>query len=114
MSAPTCTCHWYGDRACSIHGKPWQKTLAEATSREPDLVGRGPAESFGKTSPVEIDDSSGSPDVAALVEALREARPYVYNRTTGANTWREQTARDVLSRVDAALRHYDATREVER
>ncbi len=39
----------------------------------------------------------------AVREALKEARPYVYNRTTGDETWREQTARDVLTRVDEAL-----------
>ena len=37
--------------------------------------------------------------------ALREARPYVFNRVTPANdTWRSQTATRVLARVDAALK----------
>jgi hypothetical protein len=44
-------------------------------------------------------------EVRRLREALVEARPYVYNRTMsgGGENWREQTARDVLGRVDAAL-----------
>jgi L-alanine-DL-glutamate epimerase-like enolase superfamily enzyme len=41
-------------------------------------------------------------DVERLRAALREARPYVFNRTQG-DDWRAETARDVLSRVDAAL-----------
>ena len=35
-------------------------------------------------------------------KALQEARPYVLNRTQDED-WRAETARDVLSRVDAAL-----------
>jgi hypothetical protein len=37
--------------------------------------------------------------VLALEDALREARPYVFNRAN----WRTQTAERVLGRVDAAL-----------
>lgn len=42
-----------------------------------------------------------------LEGALREARPYVFNRTTrhdGAEDWRTQTAKVVLARVDAAIK----------
>ena len=42
----------------------------------------------------------------ALRKALREARPYIFNRTQGAD-WRAETAADVLSRVDAALEGSD-------
>lgn len=38
-------------------------------------------------------------------DALREARPYVYTRTTEPGSpWREETARSVLERVDKALK----------
>ncbi len=42
----------------------------------------------------------------ALVDALTEARPYVYNTMSDRNMnkdWRYETARSVLGRVDAAL-----------
>jgi len=41
-------------------------------------------------------------ELARKDEALREARPYVFNRTQETD-WRGETARDVLARVDAAL-----------
>jgi hypothetical protein len=41
---------------------------------------------------------------AVLRAALREARPYVFNRVTPENDeWRSQTATRVLERIDAAL-----------
>jgi hypothetical protein len=43
---------------------------------------------------------------AELRAALQEARPYVFNRAHSGRrtaTWREETARDVLARVDDAL-----------
>lgn len=40
--------------------------------------------------------------LGAANKALREARPYVFNRTQESD-WRGETARDVLTRVDAAL-----------
>lgn len=41
-------------------------------------------------------------ELERLREALREARPYVFNRTQG-DDWRAETARSILERVDAAL-----------
>jgi hypothetical protein len=50
--------------------------------------------------------------VKELKEALREARPYVFNRVTPNNDeWRSQTATGVLSRVDAALARDEAHAE---
>lgn len=45
--------------------------------------------------------------LAKTEEALREARPYVFNRTLG-DTWRAEPARDVLARIDALLAAKDS------
>lgn len=45
----------------------------------------------------------GDPAAGELREALREARPYVYNRACETQDWRSETAQSVLRRVDEAL-----------
>jgi len=39
----------------------------------------------------------------ACVDALIEARPYVYSRMQESDDWRSETAQSVLSRIDLAL-----------
>jgi hypothetical protein len=42
------------------------------------------------------------------LDALKEARPYVYTRMQESDDWRSETAQSVLSRVDPAVREAEA------